>query len=251
MNKKKAIAVLGYILILLWSIGYKLSCVFLIIPFFIGIILFLNTYVLLKEKKLCISNCYFNKNSFYYRFFNKRFVIIIASIVSATILTFSLSIAIIRFNIVDFIVFGLDIFLLLYLYNYFNNINILNENIKYPILKNTVSWINSIIISILFIFINIVQTPPSYLSNHLNVTIQKASMETASRCGYIDYPARISSEIAATKWWMMLNVTQKENNKYLNDLLWVLFLLGNYLSIFAFSRFITELIYIFTKNFNK
>lgn len=250
ISKQLAIASLGYIIMFLWYIGYKISCLSLIIPFFISIILFLNTYILLKEKKLCISNCYFDKSSFFYRILNKQFITIMISIISAIILGFSLSIAIISFNIIDFIVFGLDLFLLVYLYNYFDNINILNEKIKYPILKNTVSWINSIVISILFIFIGIIQKPPSYLSNDWNVTVQKASMETASKCVYIDYPARISSEIAATKWQMMLNVTKQENNKYLNDILWVLFLIGNYLSIFAFSRFITEILYIFTKNFD-
>lgn len=251
INKQIAVATLAYILLLLWSIGYKISCVSLIIPIFIGIILFINTYILLREKKLCISNCYFNKDTFFYRLFNKKFLIIIVSMISSIILTLSLSIAIIRFDIVDFIVFGLDTLLLVYLYNHFKNNNILNDKVKYPILKNTVSWLNSIIVSILFIFIGFFQTPPSYISNDLNTTIQKASIETASTCVYIDYPSRISAEIAATKWWMILNVTQKGNNEYFNQLLWVLFLIGNYLAIFAFSRFVTEILHIFTKKFEK
>jgi len=251
MNKQLAIAILGYILILLWSIGYRVSCISLIIPLFIGIVLFINTYVLSKEKKLCISNCYFKKDTFFYKFLNKKLIIIAVSIISSILLTFSLSIVIIRFNIIDFIIYGLDILLLVYLYNHFKNNNILNENVKYPILKNIVSWLNSIIMSILFIFIGLFQTPPSYISNDLPTTIQKASTETTSSCVYIDYPSRMSAEIAATKWWVMLNATQKSNNKYFNQLLWVLFLIGNYIAIFAFSRFITEMIHIFTKKFDR
>ena len=251
MRKQLAVAIVSYMFILLWSKSYKISCFSLIIPFSIGIILFINTYVLLKERKICISSCYFKKDTFLYKLFNRKLLITIISIFSSAFLTLSLSIAAIRFDIIDIIIYGLDILLLVYLYNRFKKMNIFNENIKYPVLKNMISWLNSTIVAILYIFISLFQTPPSYISNDLLTTIQQSSIEVASNCPYIDYFSQIVAKIVAAKWWIMLYLTQKINNLYLNQLLWIIFLIGNYIAIFAFGRFITETVYIFTKKFDK
>jgi hypothetical protein len=251
MNKQLAIIFLSLLVLMIWKTSYSLTCFSLIIPAMIVGILFFNSFQLQSEKKKCFANCYFNQNSIWYKLFTKRFLVFIISIILSLILTLSLSLAIIRADVIDIVVFLVDTILILYLYNRLKKNNSFNEKIKYPILKHTVSWINGALISILYIFITLNETPPSYLSNDLTKTIQQASIEVASNCKIIDYPSRLSAELSAEKWWLMINATiklknqQNQKEEWLVKLLWVLFLVGNYLAFYAFSRYVTELLYQF------
>lgn len=42
----------------------------------------------------------------------------------------------------------------------------------------------------------------------------------------------------------MLKVTIQSDNMYLKYIMWVVYLMGNYLMLFAFARFITEILHI-------
>jgi hypothetical protein len=149
-----------------------------------------------------------------------------------------------NFASIDFFIFGADIVCIIFLYNHFFKSNSLNEDMKAPILKNIVAWINTIILLVVLLIINFLQTPPDYINNDLNQTIHIASNQVYSNCLSIDYILRISNEITAMKWWAMLNFTTfSTENYYIKEIAWLLFLLGNYLAIFSFSRYIVEIIH--------
>jgi hypothetical protein len=59
--------------------------------------------------------------------------------------------------------------------------------------------------------------------------------------------AYASSVVIATKWWLLSKAEFMLDNEYLKKVLWFLQLLGNYMMLFAYSRFILELVDIFTK----
>jgi len=244
MKKKQiSIILLGFILLLFWYATFKLSCISIIIPFIIFIIIFKSTYELSVTKKRCLVNCYFKKESFLYKFFTKTFFIIILSFINSLILTTILVLNIVTFNFFDFIILFFDIFFILYLYNKFINNNSLNENINNPVTKRGVALINSFILIFVFLFFNIFQTPPSYINNDLVTTIHQVSNKIYSNCYFIDYIVSLSNEIVALKWWFMIKFSINFSNKYyLKEIIWIVYLLGNYLMVYAFSKYILEIL---------
>lgn len=243
LKKQIAVSVLGVLLLFFWYISFKLSCISISIPLIIAILLFKTNYELSVAKKICLANCYFKKNSFLYKFLTKKIIIILFSIINSIILTSILVLNITTFNIIDFIVLLFDIFFLIYLYRYLIENDSLNEDIKNPIIINTVSFINSTLIAIIFLMTNLFQTPPEYINNDLITTIHQASNQLYSNCFFIDNITRLTNEIAAIKWWLMLDVSiNMSSMHYLKETIWILYLLGNYLMIFAFSRYILEIV---------
>lgn len=249
MNKQQiAIGLAGYALLVLWFFSYKLGCFALIFLLFVAGVIFKNTFDLIFAKRLCLANCYFQKDSIIYNLLTKTFSILLVSFFIGILLAASLLLNVANFTPIDFFIFALDVFVIIFLYNYFIENNSFNEKVKFPILKNIVAWINSIFLLIILLVISFFQTPPEYIQSDLSLTVQKASNQVFSACSYIDYVLRLINEITAMKWWGMLNfTTYSADNYYIKEIVWLLFLLGNYLAVFGFSRYIVEIIY-FTKD---
>lgn len=249
--KQIAISIIVFLLLLMWYLTYKVSCVSIIILLVIGFILSKTNYEYVNAKKICLANCYFKQNSFFFRLLTKKALIFIFSIISGTILSMILLLNIVVFNFIDFLILFLDIILIIYLYNSFsqNNSLKLKDDIKEPIVKNSVAIVNSIVVSMIFVIINLYQIPPSYIQNDLFETTKLVSNQIYSNCLVIDTITRLSNEIISIKWWIMLNLTINSNSYFLKLFIWIIYLLGNYLMIFAFSRLNLELLDILKRWF--
>lgn len=245
VNKfEKEIAVLTalFLLFIIWQKSYKITCISLIIPLSFIFIIFKSSYDLRIKTKKCFMKCYFREDSLFYKIFSGNVFIFTISLIIAFTLAISLSLAIIGFGKLDFIIYFIDGFFLILLFNLIKSNNSFNKEIKNTILKNTTSWINGFMLSIIFVFISFNQKPPSYLDNTLLKTINNASIEVKSKCKYIDFPVEIAKGVVAAKWWLMIKASKEINNLKIRILMWGIFLLGNYLSIFAFSRFLLEIL---------
>jgi hypothetical protein len=71
MKEQLIIAYTSIIPLIIWKLNYKINCLSLIIPLLILIILFINTFNLKKNVKVCFANCYFNKKTKFYKFFTE------------------------------------------------------------------------------------------------------------------------------------------------------------------------------------
>jgi hypothetical protein len=241
MQKQLLFSFLGVIALLLWEKLYEYSCISLFFPLFAGIVIFKSTYEFVVAKRICLAKCYFEKNSLFYLFFTKKVFLFVFSLFSGIILSLSLFAALVNFNTTDFILFGGDVFVLVFLYNFLLKKRSLNKNVKYPITKNITSWINATIITFILLIIALYQTPPDYIQNDLFETIQLHSKESFSQCKYINPFIVLIKEAEAFKWWIMLKLSVLDINHYLKIFIWLFFLIGNYLFVFAFGRYILEI----------
>jgi len=242
--KQFLVSAIGLISLILWYSSYQISCFSLIIPILIGILLSKASFEYANARKRCLANCYFNHNSILHKLLTKKVFITIVSILNGIILSTILMLNVIIFNLSDFIILTLDMFFILLVYNFMEKTQFLQNNVKYPILKNSVSFFSSAIFMIIFLIINTYQTPPSYIQNDLVQTIHIASNQIYSNCDFIDLISRVSNEIVAIKWWIMIKVTIETNNMYLKYIMWGIYLMGSYLMLFAFARVITEILHI-------
>ena len=247
MKQKLAISFIGFILLLLWLETSKYWCYSLAIPtIFLGLISY-NSYMYAKAKKICLGKCYFNESSWIYFFWTRKGMIFILSFFVGLILTMSLVFASFQFTWIDEIIFFIDSFILVFLYSFLEKSKIFNTNVKVPIIKNITAWINSLVIVGILFTIALYQTPPEYLYIDLQSTLKMIDKERYSQCETIDMMAYASSVVIATKWWLLSKAEFMLDNEYLKKVLWFLQLLGNYMMLFAYSRFILELVDIFTK----
>jgi len=238
---------MGFIILILWFFSFEKTCISLLFPFIVGIILFKTSFEYRLAKKLCLANCYFKEDSWLYKFLTRKVFIFITSIFGGLFLSSILMFNIINFNIIDFLILGMDIFVIVFLYKYFIKNNSFKNTIKELIIKNFVSIINSILIASTLLIISFYQTPPKYIDNDLSVTIKVASNLQRSNCEVLDTLIGITNEVVAVKWWSMLNFTLNNKNYYLKWLLWIIYFFGNYLMIFAYSRYILEILSITKK----
>lgn len=245
MKQNLATAFVGFILLILWLELSKYSVYSLVIPFiFLGFISY-NSYTYAKAKKLCLGKCYFSKSSLFYYLWTRKTYIFIVSLFVGLFLSSSLIFASFEFTTVDILILFLDTFLLVFLYTFLEKNKTFNAEVKTPIIKNITAWINSLfIISILF-SIALYQTPPEYIQADLQSTIKFLNDESYSQSQTIDMMAYASSVMVATKWWLLSKAEFFLENESLKKVIWFLQLLGNYVMVFAYSRFILELITTF------
>ncbi len=248
MKQKLAISLIGFILLLLWLETSKHWCFSLAIPaMFLGLISY-NSYTYAKAKKICLGKCYFDENSWIYFFWTRKGVIFILSIFVGLIFTMSLVFVSFQFTWIDKIIFFIDSFLLVFLYSLLEKNKTFNSNVKVPLIKNITAWINSLVLVGVLFTIALYQTPPEYLHTDLQSTLKMIDNERYSQCETIDMMAYASSVVVATKWWLLSKAEFMLDNEFLKKFLWFLQLLGNYMMLFAYSRFILEFVDIFTKN---
>ncbi len=245
LQKRLGIGLVGFLFLLIWIQFSKYWCYSLIVPLMFLILITRNSYTYAKAKKLCLGKCYFDEKSIIYYFWTRKVYIFFVALFVGSVLTLSLVLASTQFTFIDIGVLALDTFLLVILYSFLEKNNTFNKKIKIPIIKNITAWINSIFIVVIYFILTYYQTPPDYLQVDLNSTLQIIQKKTYSQCETIDFLAYITSSIIAIKWWLLTKATFIFENIYLKKILWILHLLGNYMMIFAYSRFLLELLDIF------
>jgi len=173
--KQILVATIGFIVLILWYSGYQVSCLILVIPFLIGVILAKANFEYSNARKKCLADCYFNQDTMIHTLLTKKVFVLLLSILSGIFLSTILILNIITFNISDFILLFMDMIFIVMIYNYIQKTQFLQNNIKYPILKNTTSIISSGIFMIIFLLVSFYQTPPLYIQDDLVQTIHIAS----------------------------------------------------------------------------
>jgi len=246
LQQKLANAFIGFVLLLLWLEFSKYTNYSLLIPVvFLGFILW-NSYTYAKAKKICLGKCYFSENSLIYYFWTRKIYIFLVSFLTGLLLTASLIFASFEFNAIDVWVLFFDTFILVFLYSFLEKNQTFNVKVKIPIIKNITAWSNSLFMVSVFFVMALYQTPPDYIQADLKSTLDVINNESYSQSELIDMMAYASSVIVATKWWLVSKAEFLLDNESLKKVIWFFQLLGNYMMVFAYSRFILELITTFT-----
>jgi len=243
--------IITFIMLILWIFTYKHTCFSLIFPFLGLLLISKNNFELLKTKKICNANCYLNKNSFIYTLLTGRIFIFIFSLIISIVITMSLFIYAITFNIYDIIIAILSGISVIVLYNKYQNTKIFSEDVKNIFVKNIATFTNTLIFTTILVIININQTPPDFIDNNLLTTITNASKEVYSVCPFNQIITKVTMELEAIKWWIMLKFSINNHNEAIKIIVWLLFLISNYLVILGFSKLILEINQIGEKLWNK
>jgi hypothetical protein len=246
MQKKIAVGFTGFMLLLLWLEISKYWSFSLIIVGVMFALIARNSFTYAMAKKVCLGKCYFSEGSFLYFFWTRPAYIFIVSLMIAFILTSSFILATFQFSLVDKTIFFVDTFVLIYLHTLLEKNQTFSTRVKTPMIKNIASSINAIMVVVVFFVVALYEMPPEYLEVDLSSTLFKIEKMRYSESDTIDIIAYMSSAIVATKWWLLTQATVMLEDGVLKKVLWFLQLLGNYMVVFAYGRYILELVDILT-----
>lgn len=234
----------GYFLLIIWHEAYSEGCLSLLIPMIVGLVISVGVFKSNMQKRCCIANCYFEESSILYRFLTRSIVVSIFSIGFSIIISIFFLLSITLFNFVDFIILAIDTFLIYFIYKSLLNIfgKTLKDNVKYTVIKNWSAHVNVLLMTIIFLIIQLNSSIPSFVNYSLTDTIISASGLVVSECNFTNYFVKLNAEVNAFKWWLMINASHIIDDKSFRWVAWILFLLTNGISILGFSKYILQLI---------
>lgn len=208
LNKSYASLILAFVLLVLWDMFYKSTCLVLIIPIFVIVLVSYDISEQSIQKRRCFSECYFNNQSIFSKILQKglfiRIVSFMISFISVVILFLDISI----WNTTNWIIMILDSLLLvsIYLWILKKTNNTFKSSMGQHIVKIWAISINAIFLILIMSYINFnTLSTPRYLHDDLNTTINQAIVQYQSDCNITNEIIKINSSITAFQWWMTYN----------------------------------------------
>jgi len=237
--KKIISAFLAFLLLVLFNFTIQDSCYSVFIPFIVSLIILKNSYDLYFTRKLCIADCFFNKNTKIYTIITGKIFILIISFIISVFLSTVLMLSIMSYTdnfMLQISILFIDIFILIFLQKLFMANKIIKKNKNNIFITNLTSWINAIFLSTIFMFYSLNAKPPAYINNDIFVTIKKASLKTTTKCKVLKKLLLISNGLDGMKNWILLNY--QLNTTFNSYLLIVILFIGNFTMSFAYGRYI-------------
>ncbi len=235
-----------FLILLLWKSTYSYSCLSLIFPVIIILVISSSFISKKMQERICHKNCYINDNSIFARFLISSIIVTIFYIIVSIFMTISIMHNVLEYSSQLWIYFLLHILSVIGLYKMF-----------FKMLQNTISKaflriyareitinISSLILFIVYVSIIVkFSYIPEYVDDTFETTLQNATNSISSSCNYIDIILRIKTEIDASFWFMLNQGTEMLTEKYFIASVWLAFIFINGFAILGINRFIVQTVY--------
>ncbi len=139
-----ALSIGSFIPLLAWINSYSSSCISLVFPIITMCILCVSVMELTVKKRECLARSYFVENTFFYRLFSSRKLVLIKSIFLSILLGTSLALSLVSWNTEIIYLLFVDIFILSWIYSRTLSTltGTIKENVKFVIAKDISVSIN-------------------------------------------------------------------------------------------------------------
>ena len=238
----------GPVLLLGWSLFYTASCVVLVIPALMVLVLTLAAREQLRERRRCVADCWFVDGSLLHRLVSSTKLVTLLSLVVSVGLTTVLLVSVPTWGLPVMVVLTLDAVLIALLY--FGLLRAAGGGLRvrgefrYLLARRWTMAVNLPLVLVALLWLQLQQPPPIWLDGSLDLeaTLRSASGSVGSRCPLVDKAVRLNSEKEAFSWWLTLKGTAALEDARLRWAAWLLFLLSGTLALWAYSRLCVYLI---------
>lgn len=254
MNLKKykilIISFLIFFILFAWKMTYSLGCFSLLLPLIYVLVIAYSFVEIRMREKECFKNCFIRNDTFWASIIVSPYFTSLVYVILSLFYTFSFMYNTLNYGIFFYVIIFVYIIISSYIYKYIINIstNIINEKHKRIFSREVTIKISAIILFIVYILYFMYEYEPSYLRETIESTLLVATKSVGSNCIFIDYVVRFQVEIDATILYITkiasINVTSSD----INNLIWVVFIIMNTLSILGLNRFIIQIIYMIDKS---
>ena len=168
-----ALSIGSFIPLLAWINSYSSSCISLVFPIITMCILCVSVMELTVKKRECLARSYFVENTFFYRLFSSRKLVLIKSIFLSILLGTSLALSLVSWNTEIIYLLFVDIFILSWIYSRTLSTltGTIKENVKFVIAKDISVSINSSFLLITLLIIQFYTPLPQYVDASLQSII--------------------------------------------------------------------------------
>jgi len=236
-----------------WLESYDKYSLSLIFPLIILLFISYGLIEIRVQERRCIKRCYFKEKSIITRILSSKIFLTIFSIIISILMSISISYSVISFTLNWWLYLLLHSMVATFLYLYIIKITIslIKEPYNRIFAKEWSGYIMLLSIIPIFVYSTLNGYVPPYIETSLEQTIMNASISISSNCEITDYIFKISREIDAILWWLILNSTAHIEQFWLRGLIWIGFILYNSLVLFGINRLIVETIHIIDIIFTK
>ena len=238
----------GPLLLLSWSLFYSASCVVLVIPALMVVVLTLAARDQLRQRRRCTADCYFVQGSLLHRLVSSTKLVTLLSLAVSVGLTTVLLVSVPAWGLPVMALLTLDAVLIALLY--FGLFRAASGGLRvrgafrYLFARRWAVMVNLPLVLVALLWLQLQQPPPAWLDGSLDLeaTLRAASESVGSRCPLVDTAVRLNSEKDAFAWWLTLKGTAELEDSRLRWAAWLLFLLSGTLALWAYSRLCVYLI---------
>jgi hypothetical protein len=238
-----AAAALAFAALVLWI--YSRHCIALVIPAIVIVIITISTREYAVKRRKCLADYHFRKRSILHRVFSSSTLTTVRSFAISAIAGTTLMLNLLTWNSITLAVLALDIVFVAAVFKVALRAcePVTMVGISPIVAKMCASWINTVVIVAVLFLIQLHSSFPDYLDSSLSVTMERALRTVGSHCDLLDPVVKLHHAKEALGWWLMLGGTMQLNQTSALAA-WSLYLLSGSLSIWAYSRYMTQVIHL-------
>jgi len=244
MKQAGGAAVIIMVTLLLWRTSYAYSCLSIVFPLLLLVVMFYGSYEYLVCYRKCRADCLFKQSSWLYAWMTRTFFLALRSLLIAIPLVLSLASFIILAHTFDILFILLSIVLTGATHPWMVH-RLKSHTIEQmlPIIsKRFTVFLSMIVMLVLYSWISYHLSIPSYVdATSLEHTISSASLQVASICYENNIILKFMQEIEAFGWYSMVVATQSVNSKQWITFAWIVFFINHAFVFAAISRIQVEI----------
>ncbi len=243
------------IVLLSWKNMHTQSCMALIFPFILLLIISSSFISMKMQERHCYRNCYFKDSSIISKMLSSKILVTVIYLIISIVMSISIVYGVLDYSTLLWWYIVAHIIMSIFIFMTLNKIlkKTIHENFLHIFTREITINISAFIFFIVYLYTAVNGYEPEYLkdNNTLVETITLATNSISSDCYYIDSLLRFKIEIDSYFWWFVNQTSISTEDKNLKAMIWIAFMIINAFAIFGINRFIVQTIYLLNLIFKK
>ena len=232
-----------------WRETYALSCLALLAPAFIFIVVVLGMREYGVLRRRFFAGFYFAEGSWLRAFFSRTLIVTRFAMFGAFIPTAALCLDLTTWSPYELGVVAADALVLILLLRLFDGLTrgAARPEARAVLVKSWAVSVNVVLLVAGLIGARLMSPYPDYVAPSLATTMTEAGRTLSSVCPWIDLALQLQIGKEALGWWLITTTEARlaaaGDFGLLRWLAWAIFLISGSLSAYAYSRFLAQLAY--------
>lgn len=239
-----AALILALALCWVWRHAAPLGCLSLVLALTVATLVVAGPREHALRRRHCLASCYFRPGSTPFRWLHGRTLATLRGLPIALLATTVLLLGLLVWERKLLALLVFDTLLLAALFALFGGLSkrTFEPRSAAVLVKHWTVGVNTTLMAAAFMAVQLYSPVPHYLEPTLAATVESASRQVASECPAIDLALEAYMEKEAFAWWLMLRGVEHFDAPSLRWAAWAIFLLSGTLGLWAYSRFVVQLL---------
>jgi len=227
-----------------WRYSATQGCLSLVIAVIVVITVTAGELEDAMLRRYCLASCYFQHGSLPDRWLRGRTIAALRSLVLALFASSFLLLGFLVWDMTTIRIVALDALLIVGLMALFRTLSahLFTDQTTEVVIKAWTVATNTVLVVLVLALIQFWSTSPEYLRHALIEPLNAASPEATSACALIRVLSEAYIGKDAISWSLMTKTSLELENPLILGVAWFVFLLSGALAIWAYSRFVVQIV---------